>query len=95
MYPPDYMDLPDYMNRPLSDLPETIWSSRARLDGAHHDPERMRRIKALYYGKVSHVDACIGRLMQHLDQLDQLGGYLRTRLSFSLVIMVRCWESTA
>ena len=69
MYPPDDMDLPDYMNRPLSDLPETIWSSRARLDGAHHDPERMRRIKALYYGKVSQVDACIGRLMQHLDQL--------------------------
>ena len=51
MYPPDDMDLPDYMNRPLSDLPETIWSSRARLDGTHHDPERMRRIKALYYGK--------------------------------------------
>jgi len=69
MYSPDDIDLPDYMNRPLSDLPETVWSSRARLDGAHHDPDRMRRIKALYYGKVSHVDACIGRLMQHLDQL--------------------------
>ena len=69
MYSPDEVDWPDYTNRPLSDLPETVWSNRARLDGALLDPERMRRIKALYYGKVSHVDDCVGRLLRHLEEL--------------------------
>lgn len=69
MYSPDEVGWPDYTDRPLSDLPETVWSSRARLDGALQDPERMRRIKALYYRKVSHVDDCVGRLLRHLEEL--------------------------
>ena len=67
MYSPDEVGWPDYTDRPLSDLPETVWSSRARLDGALQDSERMRRIKALYYGKVSHVDDCVGRLLRHYN----------------------------
>ena len=70
MYEPDEMDMPIFSERPLDTLPEALWAHRARLDGAHRDPERMRRIKSLYYGMVSHVDYSIGRL---LDQLDELG----------------------
>ena len=33
--------------------------------------------------KISHVDACIGRLMQHLDQLDQLGLFENTIVIFT------------
>ena len=43
---------------------------RGRLDGAHRDPDRMRRIKALYFGLATHIDACVGRT---LDDLEALG----------------------
>ena len=69
MYSPDDMELPYYAERPLSDLPAPAWPHRGRLDGALHDPERMRRIKALYYGKVSHVDHSLGRVLQELERL--------------------------
>jgi arylsulfatase A-like enzyme len=46
------------------------WGHRARLDGAHRDPARLRRIRALYAGQVTHVDHAIGRV---LDELDALG----------------------
>ncbi len=69
MYEPGNMPLPVYVDRPIATLPSPAWKHRARLDGAHLDPDRIRRIKALYYGQVSHVDAAIGRVLSELEQL--------------------------
>ena len=51
---------------PARDLPSALWPHRARLDGAHRDPERMRRIRALYYGLIGQVDDGIARIMATL-----------------------------
>ena len=69
-YDPAGLSLPINAERPLESLPSTLWSSRGRLDGAHRDPDRMRRIKALYYGQISHVDEALGLV---LDELEALG----------------------
>lgn len=70
MYDPDQMDLPVYADQPLDDLPRGLLGQRGRLSGTHRDPDRIRRLRALYYGLVSHVDDCAGRI---LDELDVLG----------------------
>ncbi len=48
MYDPADIDLPVDTERPLQELPYSALAHRGRLDFAHHDPDRMRRIKALY-----------------------------------------------
>ena len=69
MYDPSDMPLPVHADRPTTALPAPAWSHRARLDGAHLDPDRIRRIRALYYGQVSHVDDAAGRLLAELGAL--------------------------
>jgi arylsulfatase A-like enzyme len=69
MYDPADMPLPVHAERPIADLPSPAWPHRARLDGAHRDPDRIRRVRALYHGQVSHVDEAIGRLLAELDAL--------------------------
>lgn len=69
MYDPAAMPPPSYPDRPITSLPSPAWVHRGRLDGAHLDKERMRRIRALYYGLISHVDAGIGRILQTLEAL--------------------------
>ena len=69
MYNPDDMDLPVFAERPLATIPGGV-SHRGRLDGAHLDPDRIRRIRALYYGLVTQVDDGVGEV---LDALDALG----------------------
>ncbi len=68
MYDPAKMDLPVNRERPLATIPST--GGRARLDGAHLDDDRIRRIRALYYGLVTQVDEGVGEI---LDALDELG----------------------
>lgn len=68
-YDPAAMPLPEYPDRPLRDLPSALWPHRARLDGAHRDPARMRRLRALYYGLIGQVDDGIGRIMAALREL--------------------------
>ncbi|BAM03311.1 sulfatase family protein [Phycisphaera mikurensis] len=70
VFDPDDMPPPVYADRPLESLPAPARAHRGRLDGAHLDPPRMRRIAALYHGQVAHVDACVGSV---LDRLDALG----------------------
>ena len=67
MYDPADMDLPVYTERPLSSLPSSLWGSRGRLDGVHRDPDRIRRIRALYYGQITHVDDALGRILNELE----------------------------
>ncbi len=70
MYDPADIELPEDVDRPLDELGYGAIAHRGRLDNAHHDPDRMRRIMALYFGLITHVDAGIGRT---LDALDALG----------------------
>ncbi|HAA74289.1 TPA: hypothetical protein DCE37_04115 [Candidatus Latescibacteria bacterium] len=69
MYDPADLDLPVYADRPIETLPPSLYGQRARLDGSHRDPDRIRRVKALYYGLVSHVDNSVGRILAELDAL--------------------------
>ena len=69
LYDPAAMPLPQYADRPVRDLPSALWPHRARLDGAHRDPDRMRRIRALYYGLIGQVDDGIARIMAALREL--------------------------
>ena len=69
LYDPVAMPLPEYADRPLHDLPSALWPHRARLDGAHRDPDRMRRIRALYYGLIGQIDDGIARIMAALREL--------------------------
>jgi arylsulfatase A-like enzyme len=67
MYDPESVPMPVYTDRPISTLPEPVWPHRGRLDGAHRDPDRMRRIRSLYYGQISHMDDCIGQVLDELE----------------------------
>ena len=69
LYDPAAMPLPEYADRPVRDLPSALWPHRARLDGAHRDPDRMRRIRALYYGLIGQVDDGIARILAALREL--------------------------
>lgn len=69
MYDPDAMGLPEYPDRPIETLPPSLYGQRARLDGLHRDPDRLRRLRALYYGLVTHVDDAVGRILSELDTL--------------------------
>jgi arylsulfatase A-like enzyme len=69
MYDPADMDPPVYADRPISELPSFLWGSRGRMDGGHRDPERMRRIRALYYGLITHIDDAFGKILEELKAL--------------------------
>jgi arylsulfatase A-like enzyme len=69
MYDSEDMELPFNTERALSTIPSHLWKQRARLDNAHKDPDRIRRIRSLYYGQVSHVDDAVGRVLSRLEAL--------------------------
>ena len=69
MYDPAEMSLPPFTDRPIESLPPGLYGQRGRLDGAHRDPDRLRRLRALYYGLVSHIDDGVGRILGELDTL--------------------------
>ncbi|MCC2685864.1 MAG: sulfatase, partial [Paenibacillaceae bacterium] len=69
MYIPQQLGLPVNADRPIEDLPAPSWRDRGRLDGAHTDPDRIRRIRALYYAQITHVDDCVGALLGELERL--------------------------
>lgn len=64
------------MNAPLPVTPPETWltpaaaAHRANLARGEHAlaPEQVAHIRALYYGKISHIDWWIGRLLDTLDQ---------------------------
>lgn len=68
LYDPDSVPMPVYTDRPISTLPEPVWPHRGRLDGAHQDPDRMLRIRSLYYGQISHLDDCVGQVLDELEK---------------------------
>lgn len=73
MYDPEDFPLPVHAERPLESIPPCARGHRARMCGAHLDPPRMRRIRALYAGQVSQVDDCVGDILAELDRLGLAG----------------------
>ena len=69
IYDPGKMGLPHYADRPIEDLPPGLLNQRGRLDGSHRDPDRIRRVRALYNGLVSHVDDGVGQILAELENL--------------------------
>jgi len=70
IYEDEEIPFPVFANRPLVEMPSPTWPHRGRLDGAHLDEDRMRRIRSLYYGQVTHVDHCMGQVLDALDELN-------------------------
>lgn len=70
LYDPAAFPLPVHAERPLETLPHPARGHRVRLQGAHLDPDRIRRIRALYAGQVTQVDDGVGSI---LDELRRLG----------------------
>lgn len=70
MYNPEDFSLPINAERPINSIPQCAHGHRSRLENAHLDSDRIRRIKALYAGQVTQVDDCIGQI---LDELNNLG----------------------
>lgn len=70
MYRPEDMPLPDWSPAQLEQLPLQLQRWRYPGAGTPEGDAWLRRFIAAYYGNVSHMDACAGRI---LDALDRLG----------------------
>jgi choline-sulfatase len=72
LYDPADMDLPTGYGAPVPDHPEL----RNIADFFHYDryfdERKMREAKAAYYGLTSFMDACVGRVLQALEDSGQL-----------------------
>lgn len=68
LYDPAKMALPVFRERELGTLASPAWGERARFDGAQLDDHRLRRLRALYYGQISHIDDGVGRILGELEK---------------------------
>jgi arylsulfatase len=68
MYDPAKMVLPVYREREISTLASPAWAERGRFDGAQLDEDRLRRLRALYYGQITHIDDGVGRILAELER---------------------------
>jgi choline-sulfatase len=69
MYDPDRMPLPvcgelavDHLDQHLPWMNAMVWAEDV-------DDERARALKARYYGEISYIDGCIGRILDAVDRL--------------------------
>lgn len=67
LYDPATMSMPINMDRPEETLTTYQKKQRLRMQHAYQDPDRMRRLKSLYYGQITHVDHQVGRILDALD----------------------------
>ncbi len=73
MYPPDEMPVPPPLDRAACFPPGLPDGVRAQIDGCAAFPaELWQWVIANYYGMVSHVDHCVGRLLDGLERLGLL-----------------------
>ena len=70
MYRPEDMPLPAWDADHLADIPAQAQQRKTPQPGTPEGDAWARRFLAAYYGNVTHMDACVGRL---LDALDELG----------------------
>jgi arylsulfatase A-like enzyme len=68
MYDPQAVTLPDTWAE-TEDLCEVLAGMRGRTQGYldEHDEQRLRLATAQSYGMIRHVDACVGRILDHLE----------------------------
>ncbi len=69
LYSPERLSLPDHRTLPLTALPAQAASHPYPGAGTAEGDNWLRRFIAAYYGNVSHMDACAGRIIQALDRL--------------------------
>ena len=74
--PEPYFSMYDPAKVPVPKLPEVRPLSADDERHEMHDVEMQRRMTALYFGAVTHVDAEIGRLLGELDKLGMTGNTL-------------------
>lgn len=71
MYDPDRMDPPVRGEKEVDHLDQQIpWMNHA-VYAEDIDDHRARALKARYFGEISYIDACIGRLLDALEQSGQ------------------------
>lgn len=70
MYRAEDMPLPDWSPQQLEQAPSQVRTHRYPGAGTPEGDAWLRRYIAAYYGNISHMDACAGRI---LDALDRLG----------------------
>ncbi|HUX86205.1 MAG TPA: sulfatase-like hydrolase/transferase, partial [Chloroflexota bacterium] len=70
MYRPEDMPLPAWSPEQLAQLPSQVRNRQYPNAGTPEGDAWLRRFIAAYYGNVSHMDACAGRI---LDAVDRLG----------------------
>ncbi len=68
LYPPETLSLPLSMGDSMINSPYRKKASSDQAKGYRH-PDKVRRIKANYYGLVREVDVWVGRLLDKLKQL--------------------------
>ncbi|MDZ8171201.1 sulfatase family protein [Microbacterium xanthum] len=67
MYDPDRMELPVRGSKAIDHLDQQIpWMNHA-VYAEDVDDHRARALKARYYGEITYIDACVGRLLDALE----------------------------
>jgi choline-sulfatase len=69
LYRPQDMPLPEWSPEQLAQLPPQVRTHRYPDAGTPEGDAWLRRFIAAYYGNVSHMDACAGRILHALDRL--------------------------
>ena len=76
MYDEDALPLPTNWDRPEQELPVILRMLRHYADFDNATPQRMRRIKALYYAQISLIDKGVGRILDALEETGKLDNTL-------------------
>jgi len=69
MYPPEEVDMPEFREDEMETKPRAQQIDRAVMCGDEVDEERIRNIRAVYYGMNTYVDDEVGRFLARLDEL--------------------------
>jgi len=76
MYDEDSLPLPTNWDRPEEELSVALRTLRHYADFDNASPERLRRIKALYYAQISLIDKGVGRILDALEERGKLDNTL-------------------
>ncbi|SEE85564.1 sulfatase family protein [Ruania alba] len=70
MYDPDRMPLPVTGDLEVDHLDQQLPWMNAMTFAENVDDDRARALKARYYGEISYIDSCLGRILDAVDRLD-------------------------
>ena len=69
MYDPDRMELPICGDRAVDHLDQHLPWMNSLVFAEDVDDERARSLKARYFGEISYIDGCLGRILDAVDAL--------------------------